>query len=365
MSKFTLYIYILSGLLLLTGCNNEDKTVSPCSVSFDQQALFTNVADNLIIPGYQDFVEKVEALSAAAGQFTGAPSLSAFSALQTRWREAYLSWQAVAQYEFGPAESIQLRSTVNNFPADVDQIKQNISTGAWNLQAADTYDKGFPALDYLLFGTGDTEQAIVDYFAATEAARNYLQDIVNQIDEKATAALQGWTQNGYRDQFITNTGSAAGSSLSLIINQLNEYYESIKRDKIGIPSGVLTLGFTNPEKVEAYYSGLSLELARAALDASIDLYKGKNGSGLDDYLIKVEAQKNNQSLNEVILAQFQAARSALDAIGGPLSEKVDSDNGRVVTAYNELTKQVVNLKTDMPSVLCVAITYVDNPSDSD
>lgn len=352
-------------LLCFAACNDTDTPASPCSISFDQEGLFTNVADNLIIPGYQELAADVEALSKAADAFTNAPSLSGLTELQSSWREAYLNWQTVAQYEFGPAESVQLRSMVNPYPANIEQIEQNLAAGSWNLEAAETYDKGFPALDYLLFGTGDDEQAIVDYFQANMSARDYVGDIVRQISDKTAAALQGWTQDGYRDQFITNTGSAAGSSLSLIINNLNQFYETIKRDKIGVPSGVLTLGFTNPQKVEAYYSGRSLELARAALNASLDLYKGKNGVGLDDYLLKVEAEKNGESLNGIILAQYQAAAAALNALDGKLSEKVDTETDQVINAYNELTKQVVNLKTDMPSVLCIAITYVDNPSDSD
>ena len=67
----------------------------------------------------------------------------------------------------------------------------------------------------------------------------------------------------------------------------------------------------------------------------------------------------------MIKNQFTAAKNALAALTGKLSDEVTNNTSVVETAYNELSKQVVNIKTDMPSVMCISITYVDNPSDSD
>ena len=92
---------------------------------------------------------------------------------------------------------------------------------------------------------------------------------------------------------------------------------------------------------------------------------GENRLGLDDYLATIGAQKNGQSLNQIIQTQFTAAQSALNALSGKLSDAVDNNTSTVETAYNELSKQLVNIKTDMPSVMCISITYIDNPSDSD
>jgi hypothetical protein len=150
-----------------------------------------------------------------------------------------------------------------------------------------------------------------------------------------------------------------------LINQLNENYEFLKRDRIGLPSGVLTLDIANPTKVEAFYSGISLELAIKSLEASVNLYTGSNGLGLDDLLIAAEAMKGTETLDAVIQAQFSKAKDALEALQGPLSAAVENDQLAVQQAYAELSQQLVHIKTDMPTVLCVAITYIDNPSDSD
>lgn len=359
-------LLLLSGVLVFSACDSESGNMgSPCAGDFDQRSMFTTVADQLIIPGYQDFAAKSTLLKEQAEAFLSDGSQANLEALRTAWKNAYLSYQVVAQYEFGPAEDHLLRSTVANFPANVEQIENNLNSGTYDLNAADVYYRGFPALDYLLYGIKADDASIIASFMEDSARgatqRTYLSEVVTQIEESALNVLDGWEGKGFRATFVENTGTAAGTSLSQLINGWNQTYEILKRDKIGIPSGVLTLGFTNPENVEAFYSGFSLDLAKASLDASATLYT----NGLDDLVQFVDAEKNGESLDGLIKAQFQSAREALNAIDGPLSVAVETDDSDVSTAYNELTKQVVQIKTDLPSVICVAITYVDNPSDSD
>ncbi len=364
-SNLTLSLLIL--LLASAACNEDSKVGDPCDNDFDQEALFRNVADNLILPSYNELQASVNEMEAEASAFLQAPDLVSLGQLRESWKAAYLSWQQAAQYEFGPAAEFFLRSSLNNFPLNQASVDQNIQSGTYDFDNPSAYDKGFPALDYLLYGlAGDDAGILAKYTDGTlaESYRSYLRAVVTDIRERVEGTNNRWV-NGYRETFVKNTGTAAGTSLSLIINSLNEHYEFIKRDKIGLPAGVLTLGFTNPDKVEAPHSGISATLAKTAIQASEGYYLGDNGPGLDDYLQYIGAEKNGRPLDSIIREQFQAARQALEAVSDPLSAAVDNDKDAVDKAYTEITKNVVNLKTDMASVLCVAITYVDNPSDSD
>lgn len=359
-------------LATAAACDKDGGKGSPCESDFDQKTLFQNVADNVIIPGYSAFDSQVIALKTTAKDFFQNPSIPLLNDLRSQFKLAYLQWQQVAQYEFGPAEEQMLRFRLNNFPLDVSALEAKVAAGDISLDDPEAFDKGFPALDYLLYGLADTDEEIVAKLTGPvqDDYRAYLSAIVDDMAGRVHLVSQAWQQGGYRQAFIENTGTAAGTSLSLLINNLNEHYEAIRRDKIGLPVGVLTLGFTNPDKVEALYSGISLDLARAAILAAEQLYlgnsfSGTDGPGLDDYLMAVGAAKEGQSLDIAIKNQFSKAINALAQIPGPLSTAVQDSNETVVAAYNEITKQVVNIKTDMPSVLCVAITYVDNPSDSD
>ena len=360
-----LVLLFLPIAFLLTACE-EDMGSNPCESDFDQQALFQHLADEVIMPAYTSLQLSTYQLHAAAFDFAEVPSVEALEEVRAAFETAYLTWQDAAQYEFGPAEEAALRATFNNFPLNAQALENKIAAADYDFTNPNTFDKGFPALDYLLFGLGEQfdDALIVRSFEDNPAYAAFLTAQTAFMVEAVKSVIDAW-ENTYRDEFISNTGTAAGTSLSLVINALNEHYETIKRERIGVPSGVVTLGFTNPAKVEARYSGLSLELAIAATEAAKKFYTGSNGAGLDDYLEAVNATKEGESLNARILAQFDAALAALAEIDGPLQEAVEENNEGTVTAYNELTKQIVNIKTDLPSVLCVSITYVDNPSDSD
>jgi len=355
-------------LFLFTACDpDKDNNFDPCKSNFDQESLFVNVADNLILPAYTDLVEKTTSLQNTTSDFKENPSETSLAGLKKAFKVAYLAFQKADLYEFGPAEEVLFRSNLNNFPVNTGIIDKNLENGTWDLEKPDGFDRGFPALDYLLYGLADNDQGTIQFYIDNAIVLDYLTEVVALIAEKSKIVGQTW-ENGYRDQFVQNAGTAAGTSLSQMINGLNFHYELLKREKVGIPSGVVTLGFPNPDRVEAVYSGISLELIQAALDASGDLFNGLKGVGLDDYLKEVKAEKDGESLDVVINNQYKSAKAALNALIAfniPFAQVIEDQNESVVTAYNELVKQIVNIKTDLPSVLCVSITYVDNPSDSD
>ena len=351
-------------VLLISACGDDIPTTG-CETDFNQEAMFENIADNLIIRGYADLKARMNELETANNSFQTTVNQTNLEDLRTKWFAAYLYWQRVSQYEFGPAADVFLFNSLNNFPLDTAVVNEKVNNEDYDFSSPDAYDKGFPALDYLLYGIGNDDTEIINQFANNPKYLMYLNKVVEDMKTRIDSTVTAW--NTYRTTFVTNTGTAAGSALSQIVNGLNQNYEYIKREKFGIPSGVVTLGFTNPTKVEAYYSGRSLELASEALKHSEYLYLGLNGLGLDDYLQAIGTMKGNITLDEAIQNQFSAAITELARLetDTPLSEVIENDTETVVNIYNEITKQLVNIKTDMPSVLCVAITYIDNPSDSD
>ena len=360
-------------ILLFSACDNNNGNQDPCSVDFDQSAMYTNLADNVIIPSYLGMRTSLVDLKLHANAFLVEPTEIHLENFQAAYIASHREFQKIAPFNFGPAGEVFLRSSVNNFPVNVDEIHENIAGGNYDFNLPDRYDKGFPAMDYLLFGIAETPAEIVDKYVfdpQATANKKYLEDVVNDIISRVEHTADGWLLDGYRESFINNTGTAAGTSLSLIINSFNEHYEIIKREKIGIPSGVLTLGFTNPTKTEAFYSGKSAALALEALNASKRLYlgeslNGSNGLGLDDYLAAAIDEQSLEDVDARIQTQFNVAIQSVEGITDPYSEFVDSNQAEAEAAYAEVSKQLINIKTDMPTIFCVAITYVDNPSDSD
>lgn len=364
----------VSAFILVQSCsksNGGDKATDPAANGFDRKAMLTNISTNIIIPSYTAYQGAIVNLDAAVTAFNTAPDATKLTALQTAFKTAYQLWQSASEYDFGPAEQANLRVNTNTYPADINQITSNISSGTYNPGLlANLSAKGLPAMDYLLFGTGaDNNAILLQYTTDAQAAKRktYLATLSAELKTNITTVLTAWN-GGYKTTFINADGTDTGSSVGLLINQLVYDYEILKNYEIGIPAGVQSMGTTFPTKVQAYYSKMSAQLALLHLQAVQNLYLGKSaqgdGLGLDDYLVQAKAKyTDGSSLNDVIKAQFATATTKLQALTDPLSTQITASNGVVTAAYTELQKLTVLLKTDMPSSLGVLITFGDNDGD--
>jgi predicted lipoprotein len=343
------------------GCqDDEDGGGNACGSNFDQTAMLTAYADELIVPAFNELNESTNNLLAASDAFLETTDAANLSRLRAEIQSLYLNYVDKEMLQIGPAEDVDLQSVMNPFPVNEDIVLSLLENGIENHVFG--FDRGLPALEFLFFGPYEDDQliALFENRNFNAGSRAYLSFVVGSMQESVATVTEAWNGN-YRTDFIANTGTAAGSSVSQLVNALNEQWERTKRDRLGIPAGIATLGITNPETVEAPYIGNSLELLAATIQGSKRMFQ----IGLDDYLDFVNAQKSGTPLTTLINNQYDLGTAAVAGLPGPLSSTVDEMPDAVANAYAELVRNIVLLKTDLPSVLCVAITYVDNPSDSD
>ncbi|MCC9168814.1 imelysin family protein [Pontibacter harenae] len=357
-------------LAALNSCSSDNESNGP-KIDYDRQAMVVNYADNLIVPAYTDFKNKTEALATAVDAFVATPTVTTLAATQTAYQDAYKALQNASLYEFGPADEQLLRTNLNIYPTSTAKIENNIAAGTYDLHRSANLDaKGFPALDYLLYGAGGGAAVVEQFTSGANVAnrKKYLQELSTLINQRANAVYTGWTSGDYSTTFKNSPGTAVGSAVGNLVNQLNYDIDVTKRAKVGIPSGRFTAGSALPEKVEAYYSQTSLELLKQAIRAEKATFmgfaaNGINGPGLDDYLDHVDARYNGGLLSDAIEAQFDVALAAANAVQGPLSEAVTTQSQAVTKVYDELQKLIVLTKTDMPAALGVTISYTDNDGD--
>ncbi|UOE46248.1 imelysin family protein [Mucilaginibacter sp. SMC90] len=376
MRKITLGALLLfaTGLILVQSCsksgagnNGGDKSDN----TFDRKALLTNMSANIILPAYTSFQASASALNDAVIAFNSSPDAAKLTAAQNAFTAAYKQWQSTSEFDFGPANQINFRVSVNTYPADLSQISANINSGAYNPGLlANLAAKGLPAIDYLLFGAGADNAAILTQYTTDSHAANrktYLAALALEIKTSATTVLSSWN-GAYKSTFLSADGTDVGSSLGQLVNQLVYDYEIIKNYEIGVPAGVQSMGTVFPQKVQAYYSKTSLQLTLLHIQAMQNLYLGKSaagdGLGLDDYLAKINAKySDGKPLNDVIKAQFAAAIAKLQVLTDPLADNIRNNPTAVTAAYTELQKLTVLLKTDMTSSLGILITFGDNDGD--
>jgi predicted lipoprotein len=361
----------------ISSCKKKNKDTPGVDDSgFDRVGMLSNVGNHIIIPGYQNLVNAVDKLDSAITAFNAVPDNTNLINLQNIFKDVYRAWQYCSVFEIGPAETEYLRINCNTFPIDSNRINLNIANGTYNLGAAGNLAaKGFPGIDYLLFGTGPNNDVILYRYTTGAGATNrkkYLKDICAEIKTQTTNVLNGWLPGGgtnYLNTFLDAAGTDIGSSTGQLVNQLNLDYEVLKNAKIGIPLGKFSGGTLLPEEVEAYYSGISSELILIHLKAIEDIYLGKssisgNGLGFDDYLIQLDAKASDGTpLNTAIKNQFVLAISKCQSLPDPLSSTVQNNTALVDDAYQEVQKLLVLLKNDMPSAMGVLITYEDTDGD--
>lgn len=366
-----LFYFSLIGLTVFACKEDETGTENnnpETSLSDLRKRINMNTATNIIIPAYQDLELKLIGLDDAVSNFVESPGVSGLEEARTALKEAWLSWQSAAIYNFGPSENVALRKSLNIYPTNTDQIEANVSNGDYILGSiANQAAIGFPAIDYLLNGLSTDAASIVALFESKAGRGVYLKALSGDMLQRAESTLNAWETMGgnYATTYANANGTDIGSSLGLLINAIDLHYQRFLRDgKIAIPAGIRSAGVPRPKTTEAFYGGYSVELLVNGLRAYLNLFEGIGSDDIDregifDYL---------ELLGETALAgevetQFNAAIVAAQSLSDPLPEQIESDLDKVVGVFLELQKVVPLLKADVASKMGIIITNTDNDGD--
>ncbi|MFA0961952.1 imelysin family protein [Roseivirga sp. BDSF3-8] len=364
-----LYIYSLAVfILLIQACSSDDggEGVS----EFDRQAMLENIGTNLIVPAYEELDMETGALSTAIDAFVADPTVSNLMAARTAWESAFTAWQYAAPYNFGPADTNvgMLSVLIATWPVDVSLVEQKITSGDLAMNTLDRDTRGFLTAEYLLFGNGKDEATVVADFSGAENdnRRKYLVAVVDDIDTRVNEVDAGW--DTYLSSFISNDGTSPGSSVSLLFNEFNRYFELVKNFKIGLPAGTRPgQEAPAPGTTEAYYSKQSLQYAFYSLEAVENIWYGRGANGTDavgfeEYLASVPG---GPELAQDTKASWSNLLATMNAIPSqqPLSESVVSNQQAVADAYTALQQHTRYFKSDLSSRLGISITYSSGDGD--
>lgn len=369
--KIVLSVFVIT---LMVACSESDDSGSGSSSDgFDRQAMLANWADNIIIPAFQDLSGDFVTLTASKDAFVAAPNQTTLDAVRASWLDAYKTWQYVEMFDIGKAEELNYTDQMNIYPTNVLDIQNNISSGTYDLTNVNNNDAvGFPAVDYMLYGIADNDIEILNAYTTVsnfESNKTYLSDLVDQMQSMTSTILNDWTTN-YRDTFVNSTANTATSSTNKLVNDFIFYYETrLRKQKIGNPAGVFS---TMPlsDIVEAFYSQeVSKVLALEGLQAVQDFFNGKSynssttGASLSSYITYLNLIRDGEDLSALINNQFNTAEEKIQILSNNLSQQVETDNTKMLEAYDELQKAVVLLKVDMVQSMGIMFDFTDNDGD--
>ncbi len=367
-------IAFLTLLILFFSCTKTEDTQEEDTNKYNRTALLTNWADNIIIPSYANYQSKVQTVVADVNTFNTTPNVANLQTLRASWLEAYKAFQYVVPFNFGKAEAIYIKESANTYPTNASGIDTNISSGTYNLALNSQFDKqGFPALDYLINGLATADTEIVGFYSTNSNATNYKQyllAVANRLKTNVDAVVTDWN-SGYKATYIANNGTSIISSVNITTNNFVKSLEKdIRTGKVGIPAGKFSAGVKFPEKVEAYYKNdLSKILLNEAVKASQDFFNGKHfasattGESLKSYLDFLNTVRSRQKLSDIINNQFTTIFTANNTLSASFSSQVNTDNSKMLAAFDAMQQNVVYTKLDMMQALNISIDYVDSDGD--
>lgn len=332
--------------------------------------MLENYAENLILPAYLDFTEATGNLQSKVDVFCNEPNSENLLKAREAFIETALKWQFANSFNFGPAGESGLQKSlieeIAAFPLNIDKTENYIKAGDYTFNNFDRDTRGLFAIDYLLFV--HSTDSIISIFNQNNY-KLYLKKCADEIKNKAVFVSNSW-QSGYKQSFINNNGTDIGSSTSYFYNEFLKSFEALKNFKLAIPLG-LRPGQTKPlpKNVEAFYSGISIKLAKAHWQALKYIWDGigfknnnPNGIGLKEYLESVEGGKE---LISSTVAQMAAVDNAFNQLNDNerLSDLILNDFNKVNAVHIELQKQTRFFKSDLSSLIGIAITYSSGDGD--
>jgi predicted lipoprotein len=367
---------ILTSFTLLIGFYGCRKSSTPDPArQFDQTAMLANIADNLIVPAYQELSAESDKLVTAVTQFSADPSIPNLALMQEQFKTAYKAYIHCEPYDFGPANgTVMLINSINYWPTKPSLIYTElsnptaISDGYINGLGAEK--KGFPALGYLLFDIINGNSAVADSFVNSSTAarrKQYIVALAENISSNSKIVLQEW-QSSYAAIFKKNTGIELNTSLSLLLNNFVINFETSKNKRLGTPIGRkdnFTEGPVDPTAVELPYTDFAKEMLNETAVTLTNLYLGKSGTtdglGFDDYVKSLNT--DGAALNESIKTEFNTFQTDITAIISPMQTSIQANPALVYNTWVQSKKLLVLLKVDLASSLGILITFSDNDGD--
>ena len=375
MKKINYTLIALFSIFLIIACSGDSDEDQDSIPEFDRSTILKNYVENIIIPRYNDFKVEIEGLKISVDDFTQTPNTNNLQILHDSWLESYKKWQHIEMFNIGKAEEIMYLQKMNAYPADNSRIEANISSSKTDLTSANDFtSQGFPAIDYLIHGVASDFVSVSSIYLNDPKYGDYLKVLVDVMMQNTVDIIQDWSST--KDSFIQSSGNSNTSSLNMLTNDFVYYFEKgLRANKIGIPAGRYSGGDALPSKVEAYYSSknsfqdVSKILAMEAVVASENFFTGKSSTGamgasLKTYLDYIHASDvNKENLSPLIISNFQEAKQAVNQLDANFINQINNDQLKMMNAFNKLQAIVVNLKTNMLSLLSIQVDYTDADGD--
>jgi uncharacterized protein len=340
---------LVGGLAVLGASCSKVARTGDVADAAERRVLLENIAQQVILPAYEDFAKSAAQLTAALENHSEVHTDSTRSQAQSVFREAMLAWERAEMFQVGPAAAISnfnpgsagLRNEIYAWDKDdacvVDRgLVREVYESDDFAKDVYFYGRGLGAIERLLFdGSRATACAAGDRIATPEAWQALVDGDLDQrralyalsasrvVSERADQLVAA-----FRDDFMPELAKAGAGShlfdrtqeaLNAVTNALFYVDVEVRDLKVGGPLGRTMACMDDGCATEHRYARLSREALTANLEALKAIFVGSHPDdergdamwGLSDLLRSVQADSTADQIEQAI----DEALAAVGALG--------------------------------------------------
>jgi predicted lipoprotein len=384
----TLTLLGMTGLVLSQACEPAGGDDTGEGLDSEELAqLLAAVGPQVVVPALEDFVAEMntlgDALESLESSLQTADAADARFAAQVQWRVAMFRWQVLEVMQIGPAASSlsavsgeDLRDEVYSWPTvNTCRVDQKTVEADWDdpgfFEANLVNAYGLDALEHVLFAgeecacpspVNPVADGSWDALGAVGVAENraaFGRVLAAGARAHGEALLDMWSPEGgdFSGQLAVSDAGSPYASRESALNAVFDalfYLETMTKDrKLAQPMGLKDCDDTLClEDLEGVASHTALSSIDANLEGFQELFTGGEGAGMDDLLVSL----GHSDLSEQILSSLGLARATLYAsLEEPLADAIEGESGELAGFYATLSQVTEALKTDLVTVLALAI----------
>ncbi|MFP4598742.1 MAG: imelysin family protein [Persicimonas sp.] len=341
-----------------------------------RRAVLAHLGEEVILPTYEDFEARAEALSEAAEDYSNSLSDDDREAVQQAWAEAIDVWQRAEMFQVGPAAAMgtspgaeDLRDQIYSWPivnpcrVDQEIVRENFADPqAFADEPVNV--RGLDAMEYLLFFEGtdnacapnstintDGSWDALDEAELQSRRAEYAHAVALDLQNRATELREAWDPEGgdFLSELATagdgsTTFSTSQEALNAVSNAMFYLDKETKDMKLAQPAGLVDcVEDVCPEERESRFADRSLTHVRNNLAGFAQLYHGgeaddEEALGFDDLIRGLGAT----DLADDMSGRIADAIDTADAVDSTMAEALASNPQDIVDVYDGV-KNVTDL----------------------
>lgn len=351
-------LFFLTLLLIVVSCKNSKSKAVNYNIEIPKTVVNKIIFDRLDVANKQ-----MDSLNHNVKSFTKNPTVVQLKKAQNSYIALANTYAKLYVFNIGFVKDKFFNRRINFWPVYNIAIEKSIKEKELTPTEFSDFgsaSKNMPALAYLLFKYDDN-QKIVDEYLEQPARKKYLDLSVNELSSLFVFLDDIWfgTAN-YATSFKNSTEKGLEGAFNLLYNGINNVVDNCKVTKIGKPAGLEKSSHTNPEIVESFYSGNSLELIKSNLESVEELFFSGNIVNISSYITK--ATKSDVIANK-LKTQIKTCFTILNSIQNPLKTAVKTEKEKVKKLHKAFSDLSITVNTDIRSALSIIITGTDNDGD--